>query len=377
MVSDGETQRELRRFYGADGACARADAFADPFAAAVRNSRMAMVVTDARAPDAPIVFVNDAFLELTGYGRDEVLGRNCRFLQGPGTDPETIEEIRHALAEGREVKVEVVNYRKDGAPFWNSLYLSPVLDDDGELAWWFGSLLDVTARKRSELELLQVKSGLERAVDERARDLQNALDQKTVLLHEVDHRVKNNLQLMSSLILLQMRRSVDPTVRAALQGVLDRATAIATVHRRLFQSEDVGRFDVADFIVDLTDDLGASAAGRGVEIELDLEPVSVSSGKAAPVALIVNELLANSLKHAFPDGRGGRVVVGLKHRENDYRICVSDDGVGADWSNRPQNSGGRYIVELLARQLRATTTWEEADPGTCVCVTMPVDGGAS
>jgi PAS domain S-box-containing protein len=348
----------------------------DPFVAAVRGARMAMVVTDARQPGLPLVFVNDAFLKLTGYAREEVIGKNGRFLQGPDTDPEAVAEIRRAVAEGRDAQVEILNYRKDGTSFWNLLYLSPVRDAAGEIAWFFGSQLDITDRKRAQLDVLEAKAGLAVAVEDRTRDLQRALDQKTVLLHEVDHRVKNNLQLMSSLILLQMRRSADPAVKEALQNVLDRVTAISTVHRRLFQGEDVGRFDVADFIVDLTDDLGAGAAKRGVDVELRLHPVSVPAGRAAPVALIVNELISNALSHAFPEGRKGKVCIALEATPEGYRFEVKDDGVGIDPSAAGADGGGRYIVELLARQLKATVEWKDGDPGTHVSMAVPVEGAS-
>ncbi|HYF26389.1 MAG TPA: sensor histidine kinase, partial [Baekduia sp.] len=228
-----------------------------------------------------------------------------------------------------------------------------------------------TEKKRFEFELREAHDGLERAVRDRTHALQSALDQKTVLLHEVDHRVKNNLQLISSIVQLQLRRSPDEAVRQALGAVMERVGAISTVHRRLFQSDDVGRFDVADFIIDLTDDLGPVAAEKGLRIDLSLEPVAVSSGKAAPVALIVSELMQNALKHAFPGGREGRIHVTVDRRGEDYRIMVEDDGVGSDWSHR---GGGRYIVELLARQLRATVDWGRSERGARVAVTLPVSG---
>jgi two-component sensor histidine kinase len=204
--------------------------------------------------------------------------------------------------------------------------------------------------------------------------LKTALQQKTLLLHEVDHRVKNNLQLISSLVLLQCRRAAEPAVQTALRDVLQRVNAIATVHRRLFQGEDVGRFDVAEFIVDLTDDMRAEANERNIEFELKMEPVSVSSERAAPVALIVNELLSNALRHAFPDGREGRVVIELSRRNGSYCIAVTDNGVGADFSQPRPDAAGCYIVQLLARQLRAEVEWTDAAPGVRAAVTLPMNG---
>jgi PAS domain S-box-containing protein len=348
----------------------------DPFAAAVRATRMAMIVADAGQDDLPVVFANDAFLRLTGYDRHEVIGRNCRFLQGPETDPATVARIRDAVRAGRDIAVEILNYRKDGAPFWNALYLSPVRDEGGTIRYFFGSQLDVTDKKRAELELIERKDGLERAVGERTRDLRAALEQKTVLLNEVDHRVKNNLQLISSLVVLQLRRSQDPAVKTALQDVLGRVNAVATVHRRLFQGDDVARFDVSSFVRDLTDDLASQAAERGVAIELELEPVSVPASKAAPLSLVLHEIVGERLRDGF-EGRGGGLLSLRVYRENGhYCIVVQDDGV---FRARPATDpgAGRYIVDLLARQLKAELKWEQANPGTRVVISMPMNGATA
>src|SRR3712207_2310888 len=100
-------------------------------------SPMPMLVTDPRLPDDPIVFANRAFLALTGYAEDEVLGRNCRFLQGALTDRATVGRIREALAARRPIAVEVLNYRRDGRPFWNALFIAPVFGPGGELLRFF------------------------------------------------------------------------------------------------------------------------------------------------------------------------------------------------------------------------------------------------
>lgn len=118
----------------------------DPFAAAVRATRMPMIVTDPRRHDNPIVFANDAFLALTGYSRIEVVGRNCRFLQGPETDPATVDRLRAAVRDAEAISVDILNYRKDGTTFHNALYTGPVHDADGRLRYFFASQLDVTER---------------------------------------------------------------------------------------------------------------------------------------------------------------------------------------------------------------------------------------
>ena len=107
---------------------------------AVERTRMPMVVSDPRQPDNPIVLANHAFLELTGYAPDEVIGRNCRFLQGPETEASAVDAIRSGLAENPDyISVELLNYRKDGSAFWNELVISPVRDDTGQVIYHFAS----------------------------------------------------------------------------------------------------------------------------------------------------------------------------------------------------------------------------------------------
>lgn len=214
---------------------------------------------------------------------------------------------------------------------------------------------------------------LEAIIDDRTRELTEALAQKTALLHEVDHRVKNNLQLISSLLLLQNRRVSDPALKASLKGMLGRVNAIATVHRRLFQSEDVERFDVSAFIRDMVADLMGSAMRDDIRMELDLERVEIPASKAAPFALVVNELLTNALSHGFPAGRGGRIFVGVTRQEGQFRIEIADDGVGLDKDATPSGFG-LTIVQLLCQQLKAKYETTDAEPGVRIVVLLPVNG---
>lgn len=125
------------------------------FFAAVGTTRMPMIVTDPNLPDNPIIFANEAFLEMTGYQADEIFGKNCRFLQGLDTDAETVLEIKRAISDEDDVSVEILNYRKDGSTFWNALFISPVYNDAGTLMYFFASQLDVSRRRDAEDALRQ------------------------------------------------------------------------------------------------------------------------------------------------------------------------------------------------------------------------------
>ncbi|MET3901372.1 PAS domain S-box-containing protein [Devosia sp. UYZn731] len=147
----------------------------DPFLAAVRATRMPMLITDPTQPDNPIVFVNDAFGHLTGYSRSETLGRNCRFLQGPGTNTDDVARIHEAVRKREAIELDLLNYRKDGTTFWNRLLISPVFDN-GELTYFFASQFDITPERERLGRLSADGDGLEEEISRRVGDLMASED---------------------------------------------------------------------------------------------------------------------------------------------------------------------------------------------------------
>ncbi len=127
------------------------------FFAAVEMTRMPMILTDPRQGDNPIIFANRAFQDLTGYEEAELVGRNCRFLQGPQTNRETVRELREAVEARQSISTEILNYKRDGTPFWNGIFIGPVYDEAGDLLYFFASQLDVTRRRNSEQAFRQAQ----------------------------------------------------------------------------------------------------------------------------------------------------------------------------------------------------------------------------
>ncbi|TCP95876.1 PAS domain S-box-containing protein [Sphingomonas sp. PP-F2F-A104-K0414] len=152
----------------------RGDSGSDPFASAVRATRMPMIITDPRLPDNPIVFVNDAFGKLTGYARSEIMGRNCRFLQGPNTDMADVDRVRDAIRARESIELDLLNYKKDGTHFWNRLLVSPVFNDDGVLLYFFASQYDVTLERERLVNLQLDRDALEAEVERRIAELQES-----------------------------------------------------------------------------------------------------------------------------------------------------------------------------------------------------------
>ena len=345
---------------------------ADPFAAAVRATRMPMVITDPAQPDNPIVFCNEAFQKLTGYDRAEIVGRNCRFLQGPDTDRAEVAKVRQAIEAEADVAVDILNYRKDGTTFWNALFLSPVRNDAGKVVFFFASQLDVTDRVRAQSIAAERRAAMEREIEARTADLKAALEARTLLLHEVDHRVKNNLTMIGSLLRLQARSIADPAITAKLEAMLERVDALATVHRRLYQSEDVTRFDVGAFAENLVADVVGASGRSNIVVDAEVERIEVSSGNAAALGLVLNEIATNAIKHGFADGRSGTITLRATVDDGRAVLKIADDGPGLV-DGVPADGLGKVLITRLSKQVGAMVAWSDAAPGARCTLSFPVD----
>lgn len=205
----------------------------------------------------------------------------------------------------------------------------------------------------------------------RTYDLERALAEKTTLLHEVDHRVKNNLQLISSLLLLQARRAEDPTVKQALRSAQSRVNAVAIAHRRLFQGADPGLFDLADFVRDMVGDAIGVSGRTDISVRLDLERADLPASQAAPLALLLGELLGNVIRHAFRVGEPGQLSVSTATEDHIARIEIADNGVGLSATESVAGFGGT-IVRLMCQQLHAECETVEANPGVRSVIRLPL-----
>jgi two-component sensor histidine kinase len=211
---------------------------------------------------------------------------------------------------------------------------------------------------------------LEAEVARRTGELQAALDEKSALLQDLDHRVKNNLQVVTSLILLKSRRVKDQGARRVLADMAERIGALSTAHRLLYADGDATWFNLPEFLTDLSRDLMVPLKPERIELSLDFDPVAISSAKAAPLALLVNELVSNTIRHAFPNGPG-RLSVMAKW-DGTLRIVVEDDGIGLANHAPSAESFGKTLIDMLTRQLKATMAWEDAAPGTRAVLVVPL-----
>jgi two-component sensor histidine kinase len=203
--------------------------------------------------------------------------------------------------------------------------------------------------------------------------LRRALAEKEVLLQETHHRVKNNLEVINSLLSLQADRIDDPTGRAVLEDTCNQVRAIADIHRLLYRSPDLECIDMRQFLERLCQDLALSHKTEG-RVQLILSPgeLSVDIRRAVPLALIANELISNALKHAFPANRSGSIHVTVGANGTRSFICISDDGIGLSVPPDEASTLGLRLVQVLAEQLGAKLE-VQSPPGTRVSIAFPAE----
>jgi PAS domain S-box-containing protein len=354
----------------------------DPFAAAIRGTRMAMIVTDPRQQDNPIIFANDAFCRLTGYDHDEVIGRNCRFLQGAETSERDVEKLRRAISSKTDAHVELMNYRKDGTPFWNSLFISPVRNSAGDVVFFFGSQLDVSGKKQTEFdlhtvndELRETKSLLEQQIDDRTAELMRLLAQRSRLVNELDHRVKNNLQLISSLLNFELRGDLGQEARDTVTRLHQRIDALGLAHKDQHNKDAIGYFRVDNFIRILIDKVLNQSRGWRRGGDYDLDEVALPIGKAAPLALALNEFSRALVANPPADDDVERILNITGRDADDYLIIrvVSTD-MQQQECDTAISSVEPWTRKLLESQLSAEITAVEGRGGCGLQIKMPKNG---
>ncbi len=234
------------------------------------------------------------------------------------------------------------------------------------------------AQEITRARLQRERDAAEREVRESRDRLERLATQQAVLLREVNHRVANSLQLISSLIELQARRVGDDAARGMLRQAAERVEAVSLVHRRLYTSNDVEFVDMDAYLAGLVEELTRAAAAPDPSarprIALNAEPIRVETDKAVPIGLMVNELVTNALKYAYPGDEAGQVRVSLRRDEGDclVRLVVEDDGIGyPEPEVAPKGSGmGAMIVRSMARSLGATVELDRSHAGTRFVVCM-------
>jgi PAS domain S-box-containing protein len=334
-----------------------------------------------------IVLVNAEVERLFGYPRAELVGKPVEVLvperfrrRHPGLRAGFHEAPQfRAMGAGRDL----YGLHRDGSEVPIEIGLNPLRTETGDFV--LSSVVDISERKRAEheREMLLAQLGtlnaeLEARVEARTTQLTQTLKEREVLLQEVHHRVKNNLQMVSSLINMQLRKLADGPNRAGLQECKSRVEAIALIHEKLYQSRDYAHVPFSEYARSLARGIlhATGITPANITLDVDVESISLPVDKAIPCGLILNELITNALKHAFPDGRRGSVRIELQHATTgDLVLAVSDDGIGMAHELDPRRSAslGLQLVAMLVEQLHGRLELVRT-AGMTFRITFPLDG---
>jgi PAS domain S-box-containing protein len=300
------------------------------------------------------------------------------FLEAVHPDDRAAVDAAYAgsIREGRdsyEIEHRVVR-RSDGEVRFVHEKCAHARDESGRIVRSSGMVHDITERKRTEESLRRTAEQL----DARTRELAATLEHKEALLKEIHHRVKNNMQVVSSLLRLQSEAVADPRVRDALAESQRRVRAMALLHEQLYKSSDLARIDFRQYVLSLASHLRRSSAPAdlAVDIRVDVDGLVVKMDRAMPLGLVVSELVSNSLKHAFPPEAGAESrhvwIVARRESRSGLTLTVGDDGVGMPDRVRLEDAPtmGLKLVRSFVEQLQGRLTVDRSR-GTVVTITLP------
>ncbi len=337
----------------------------DIFFAAIEITRMPIVLSDPRKPDNPLVFANQAFLAMTGYSAEEIIGHNCRFLQGEGTDREVIDEIRAAVADRRDFATEILNYRKDGYAFWNALFVSPVFDHAGELVYFFASQLDVTRRREAEGDLRQAQKmeTLGQLTGGIAHDFNNLLQVMVGYLELIDAGLSK-----SEVNIPKLRRNIGNARTAADRAAALTQQLLSFSRKQRLEGRTLNLNDVVRSLIEI----GGRTLGGDVAIDLRLADdlancrLDVTQIETALLNIMINA------RDAMKDRPGKRLSI-------ETRNIVTDRGELPHAKNLPPghyvgidvaDTGAGISMAIVERVMDPFFTTKEEGQGTGLGLSM-------
>lgn len=255
-------------------------------------------------------------------------------------------KLRRAIKQGIPAEAEFIHYKKNGEEFWAHMSIAPVKDSPGRFSHWIWVGHDVTSSRNKE------------------KQLRESLKEKETLLLEIHHRVKNNLAVVSGMMQLQAFEEKSKKLRQKLNASVIRIKTMAIIHEILYQSRSFSHLDFSQNLKKLVSTIRETIQdGENISIAYDCESVQLNVNQAIPCSLIVNEVITNIFKHAFPDKKGGLVKVKLYEKDNKIMLNINDNGQGfsRDIKDGANNTLGVYLIDVLAQQLNADYDYKSPD----------------
>ncbi|MEL7834502.1 PAS domain S-box protein [Fodinibius sp. Rm-B-1B1-1] len=311
-----------------------------------QNSPIPITLLDKRQE---IRQVNEAFSDTFGYQTEEIEGLDLDQLIVPEEEKEEAHSISNAIFDGKTTFNSGKRLAKDGSYVDVLIYGVPVIVH-GKTVAIFGTYVDITERKQAE------------------EKVKKSLKEKEVLLAEIHHRVKNNLAVITGLLELQALNTSSDEAKDVLEISQMRVNSIALIHEKLYQNENLSEICLEQYLQELTDVILASMKPQesDIEVNLTIDPVELTINQAIPCGLILNEIITNSFKHAYPEKDEGTINIDVDRRDEDIYLSIVDDGIGIpqeiDLEN-PQSLGIK-LIRTLSKQLNAEAEFSNANPGT-------------
>ena len=314
-----------------------------------QSARMAMAITDPQQADNPLVFINGAFTEMTGYEAADILGRNCRFLQGSGTEEAPKAQLRKALSERRDIEVDLLNYRRSGEPFYNRLFISPVFNEQKQLIHFFSSQLDVTAQKRSE--------SISRRREDVLRQISGSLDERLrTTLDTVQGIVRSALSEASSVV-------------SATEDISVKLMALGHIHRSLLQ-EDWSDFDLRGVVEAVI----SAFSGLADRFQLEGPRAVLDPSSSFKIAALVHDLCVASIQRGALGAKDGTVEIqwSIRHERDICQIEFCWHDLAETAGKRTYHSGFPWTGAKLREDSRCQLQRKADGSGIVYTVTFDV-----
>lgn len=317
------------------------------------------------SPDNKIQNVNKSFEDLFGYTEEEIKGKDIDELIVPEEEYEEVPKMSEDKQSTMDSFQKEARRVTKGGTLIDVFVAGIPVFVDGEPLAGFGMYIDITEQKKYEEEIY------------------TSLKEKHVLLQEIHHRVKNNLAVVSGLLQLQVYETDDPVIQETLKESENRIQTMALIHEKLYNSRNLARISCQSYISELVETIrNTIGSNKDIDVHMDIEDIKLSINKAVPFALLVNEVVTNSFKHAFTKGEEGTIEIYLQESENVIEAHLRDDGRGLpeDFSSDEIESLGMTLIQKFAQQLDAD--WKiGSDNGTYLNITFDVsdmsEGSAS
>ncbi len=302
----------------------------------VENANEGIVSTD---PEGLLMFYNHRFSSMLGYEKDELQGRDIFSLMNDESQKKA-KACMINIKKGEKGQNELTMIKKDGKELNVLTNVSAILDDQ-QYSGCLALISDITETKKAQMQI------------------EDSLVEKEILLREIHHRVKNNMQIISSMLSLQSNYIEDEEMLQIFAESRNRVKSMALVHEKLYTSDDIAKIDIKDYMQDIIKYMASSYVRDEISIDFKVigEDISLNIDTAVPLCLIINELLTNSIKYAFPHSkRGNEIIVEISSTDDGYELLIIDNGIGLgdDFDLNRVDSLGLNIVNVLVKQLKGS-----------------------